>query len=153
MDHLSGNFGNFFPVQEVEAPPSMDRWIYSSCNNTAPTTPWSARYQVLFAAVLAAVKIHVGWFCDLEDMSDMMQCVIDVTGFRFKGTSWSEARIKLSPMDVEYDHLYWPSTFHFWWETMDLSECVGSWKFVVVHYFQEAIWIGSVKEGTSKDWT
>ena len=47
----------------------MDRWIYSSCNNTAPTTPWSARYQVLFAlGVLAAVKIHVGWFCDLEDM-------------------------------------------------------------------------------------
>ena len=34
---------------------------------------------------------------------------------------------------------------------MDLSECVGSWKFVVVHYFQEAIWIGSVKEETSKD--
>ena len=28
-----------------------------------------------------------------------VQCVIDVTGFRFKGTSWSEARIKLSPMD------------------------------------------------------
>ena len=34
---------------------------------------------------------------------------------------------------------------------MDLSEYVGSWKFVVVHYFQEAIWIESVKEGTSKD--
>ena len=34
---------------------------------------------------------------------------------------------------------------------MDLSECVGGWNFVVVHYFQEAIWIGSVKEGTSKD--
>ena len=28
-----------------------------------------------------------------------VQCVIDVTGFRFKGTSWSEARIKLSPME------------------------------------------------------
>ena len=33
---------------------------------------WSqARYQVLFALGVAAVKIHVGWFCDLEDMMDM----------------------------------------------------------------------------------
>ena len=35
----------------------------------------------------------------LRGYDGYVQCVIDVTGFRFKGTSWSEARIKLSPMD------------------------------------------------------
>ena len=84
----------------------------------------------------------------LRGYDGYVQCVIDVTGFRFKGTSWSEARIKLSPMDVEYDHLYWPSAFHFWWETMDLSECVGSWKFVVVHYtFKKQFGLGRWKRG------
>ena len=34
---------------------------------------------------------------------------------------------------------------------MDLSECVGSWKFVVAHYFQKQFRLGPVKEGTSKD--
>ena len=85
-----------------------------------------------------------------------MQCVIDVTGFRFKETSWSEARIKLSPMDPWMLNMTTCTdrqtiNFSFFVRNYGSSECVGGWKFVVVHYFQEAIWFGSVKEGTSKD--
>ena len=49
----------------------------------------------LVCARWAVVKIHVGWFC--LRVRGYGQCVIDVTGFRSKGTSRSEARIKLSP--------------------------------------------------------
>ena len=72
MDHPSGNFGKIISSARSRSSPQV--WIgeYSSGSNTAPTTPWSARYQVLFALGVAAVKIHVGWFClDLEDISDM----------------------------------------------------------------------------------
>ena len=149
----------FFPTEEQSTTPKGGRYFSGSLGIQLPRLfgdgPMIAgkTYRVLFWFLCVDCIMLQSSFTWDEIAFEHVQCVIDDTGFRFKGTSWSEARIKLSPMDVEYDHLCWPSTFHFSWETMDLSECDGSWKFVVVHYFQEAIWIGSVKEGTSKDWT
>ena len=71
----------------------------------------------LVCARWAVVKIHVGWFC--LRVRGYGQCVIHVTGFRSKGTSRSEARIKLSP-----------------W-MLNMSTCTDHQLFI----FREELWI------------